>query len=585
MINSHLLALQDKIQKENIDLYYLNTSDYHMSEYVPEYFKTIEYFSCFTGSLATLLVSKDDAFIFVDGRYHTQADKQCLPNGVKVIKLGTKDSLEPLDFIKKYYPNKAVGIDGKRTSIEFAKALLKQNNTIVCKDIYSDLIENRTPLGKGDIYEFEEKYAGLSRKKKIEKVINDLNGQTHIVDNLESIAYLLNLRSNDILYTPVFLAYLIIDDSKVYLFVDENRLRKEVVDNLNKDGVIIKEYDAYYDMLDTLTNKKIVLDENKINYETYSRLDNKNNEIINSRSLIEDIKSIKNSTEQDNIRLAHIYDGVSMLRFLMWIDSVDKNGLDEFEVSKKIDEFRLSYKAFDLSFNSIVAYNENSAIIHYSPTKDNCKKLSNSGVLLLDTGGQYYEGTTDITRTIALGQVNDEVKKYFTLVLKSMFNLSELKFMHGLSGNQVDIIARKDLWSEGVDYRHGTGHGVGHVLSVHEGPPNIRYMNTDQGNEKVSIVPGMIFSDEPGVYFENKFGIRCENLLLCKDYVNNEYGRFLEFETLTLVPFDTRLIDSKYLDQKTIDAINNYHSRVYNTLSSYLNDEEKEYLRKLTMPI
>lgn len=585
MINSHLLALQDKIQKENIDLYYLNTSDYHMSEYVPEYFKTIEYFSCFTGSLATLLVSKDDAFIFVDGRYHTQADKQCLPNGVKVIKLGTKDSLEPLDFIKKYYPNKVVGIDGKRTSIEFAKALLKQNNTIVCKDIYSDLIENRTPLGKGDIYEFEEKYAGLSRKKKIEKVINDLNGQTHIVDNLESIAYLLNLRSNDILYTPVFLAYLIIDDSKVYLFVDENRLRKEVVDNLNKDGVIIKEYDAYYDMLDTLTNKKIVLDENKINYETYSRLDNKNNEIINSRSLIEDIKSIKNSTEQDNIRLAHIYDGVSMLRFLMWIDSVDKNGLDEFEVSKKIDEFRLSYKAFDLSFNSIVAYNENSAIIHYSPTKDNCKKLSNSGVLLLDTGGQYYEGTTDITRTIALGQVNDEVKKYFTLVLKSMFNLSELKFMHGLSGNQVDIIARKDLWSEGVDYRHGTGHGVGHVLSVHEGPPNIRYMNTDQGNEKVSIVPGMIFSDEPGVYFENKFGIRCENLLLCKDYVNNEYGRFLEFETLTLVPFDTRLIDSKYLDQKTIDAINNYHSRVYNTLSSYLNDEEKEYLRKLTMPI
>lgn len=585
MINSRIKALQRRIIKQRIDLYYLNTSDYHMSEYVPEYFKTIAYFTGFTGSLATLLVSQKEAYIFVDGRYHTQADQQCLPNGINVIKLGTSGALEPLEFIAKNFAGKTVGLDGKRTSIDFAKALAAQGNRIRSVDLYSSLIENRASLKSDNIYELKDKYTGLTRKKKLELIQYCLKGRCHIVNNLEAIAYVLNLRSSDIAYTPVFMSYLVFLDKRVYLFVDARRISQRIIEDLYADGLIIRPYNTYYDLLDRIFNKTIVLDENKVNYETYKRISGKGNRIVNRRSYIDEMKSIKNNVEQENSKLAHIYDGIAMLRFLMWLDSIDKSKVNEYQVGQKINEFRLNNKAFDLSFESIAAYNANSAIIHYSPEKDNCAMLDNNGILLLDTGGQYYEGTTDITRTIALGPVSEEVKKYFTIVLKSMFNLSEIKFIRGISGNQLDIIARQDLWAQGLDYRHGTGHGVGHALSVHEGPPNIRYMSTGVNTEKVELKPGMIFSDEPGIYFEGKFGIRCENLVLCKTDRKNEFGEFLKLETLTLVPFDKRLIDKKYLDEKTINVLNSYHQRVYETLLPYLNSKEAEYLRKLTEAI
>lgn len=584
MINEHLKGLQAEITSKNLDLYYMNTSDYHCSEYVPEYFKTIAYFTGFTGSLATLLVSRNDAYIFVDGRYHTQADKQCIPNGVKVIKLGTRGALDPVDFIKAYYPNAIIGLDGKRTTISFAKALLNENIKIKSIDIYSHLIKDRAPLKKDKIFELENKYTGLPRSKKLSLIKYVLKGRIHIVNNLESIAYILNLRSNDILYTPVFMSYLVFVGKNIYLFVDKNRFDYKTIDNLFADGIIIRPYDSYYDFISMINKSTILLDENKINYETYVRINEHNNKIINKRSLIEDMKSIKNNLEQENSKRAHIYDGISMLRFLMWINSIDKSTVNEYEVAQKINEFRLNYKASDLSFGSIVAYNENSAIIHYAPEKENSKQLDNYGVLLLDTGGQYLLGTTDITRTIALGPVDDEVKKHFTLVLKSMFNLSEAKFIKGITGNQLDILARKDLWAQGLDYRHGTGHGVGHYLSVHEGPPNVRYMKNGS-NADVEIKPGMIFSDEPGVYFEGKYGIRCENLVLCKSDYENEYGEFLKFETLTLVPFDVNLIDKNYLDENTINILNEYHKHIYETLLPYLNEEEANYLRKLTEAI
>lgn len=585
MENKRLKALQAELKENNIDLYYMNTSDYHMSEYVPEYFKTIAYFSYFTGSLATLLVSQKDAYIFVDGRYHTQADKQCLPNDVNVVKLGTKDALEPIEFIEKYYKNGTIGLDGKRTSVGFAKALVSKHIKIKSIDIYSNLIENRAALKKDIIYELPVKYTGLPRSKKLEVIKYCLNKNCHIVNNLESIAYILNLRSKDILYTPVFLAYLVFYDGDPYLFCNNKRFKKETLESLYADGVIVRPYESYYDFISLIKNKNIVLDENKVNYETYLRISNKHNRIINKRSVIEEMKSIKNTTEQANSKLAHIYDAVALIRFFMWLDSVDKSKYNEYQIAQILDNYRLSYKAYDLSFNSIVAYNSNSAIIHYAPQENDSARLDNRGILLLDTGGQYLYGTTDITRTIALGPVDDEVKKHFTLVLKSMFNLSELTFKKGLSGKQIDIIARQDLWAEGLDYRHGTGHGVGFGLSVHEGPPNIRYMSTDAKTEEVEFKPGMIVSDEPGVYFEDKYGIRCENLLLCQKEFENEYGEFLRFETLTLVPFDRNLIDTKYLDSKTINALNKYHKKVYNTLLPYLNEQEAAYLRKMTEEI
>ena len=585
MIKTRLEQLKTKMVEQDIDLYYFNTSDYHMSEYVPEYFKTIAYFSGFSGSLATLLVSKDKSYIFVDGRYHSQADKECLQYGIEVIKLGTESALDPISFIKQYYPNATVGLDGKRTSINFAKKLIKNNIKIKSIDIYSDLIENRAALSKDPIYELDVKYTGLSRKRKIDLIKYCLADKVHIVNNLESIAYLLNLRGNDIKYTPVFLAYLVFFEKEVYLFVDIERLSEDILDRLYDDGVIIRPYNSYYNFLETIRRKTILLDENKVNYESYIRINSSSNKIHNMRSIIEDMKAIKNPVEQENSKLAHIYDGVALVRFMMWLSKIDKSTISEYDASEKLNSLRLEFKANDLSFNSIVAYNENAALMHYAPSKDNCAMLDNKGILLFDSGGQYNEGTTDVTRTIALGEVNDEIKMYFTLVLKSMFNLSEVKFLKGLSGNQLDILARKDLWQIGVDYRCGTGHGVGYNLAVHEAPPNIRYGKTDNQSELAEIKPGMIFSDEPGVYFEGKFGIRCENLLLCQKAMKNEYGQFLEFETITLAPFDLNLIDMNYLDTKTIESLNRYHKKVYDTLSAYLDEEEKEYLRKLTREI
>ena len=584
MANTRLKALRDNMVKQGIDLYYFNTSDYHMCEYVAEYFKTIRYFSGFTGSLATLLVSRKDAYIFVDGRYHIQADNQCKGNGVKVVKLGTKNGIEPIDFIKKYFSDKVIGLDGKRTSISFGKHLAEAGIKVKSVDIYSDIIENRAKLSNSQIYALADKYTGKSRKDKLTDVKYCLQGKCHIVNNLESIAYILNLRGDDIKNTPVFMSYLIFLNNDVYFFVDIKRLSNKILDELYADGVIVKPYNEYYKFITTIKKQTILLDPNKVNYETFMKI-YKKNDLYYMRSIIEDMKACKNKVESKNTRLAHIYDGVAMVRFLKWLKSQKLNKLTEYDVVEKLNSFRLDYKAFDLSFDSIVAYNANAALMHYSPTKDNSAKLSNSGILLIDSGGQYLQGTTDITRTISLGKVSNEVKKYFTIVLKSMFNLSETVFMKGLSGNQVDIMARQELWKQGIDYRCGTGHGVGHVLAVHEMPPNVRYMNTEAGGEKVPFKPGMVFSDEPGVYFEGKYGIRCENLLQCVPAFETEYGEFYKFDTITMCPFDLNLIDKKYLDQKTIDVLNKYHETVYKTLSKYLDKDEQAFLKQLTKKI
>ena len=582
MYKERLNDLRSAMEKDGIDLYYLNTSDYHMSEYVPEYFKTIAYFSGFTGSLATLLVSKDDAFIFVDGRYHTQADRQCLPNDVKVMKLGTQGVDDPISFIEKNFSGKLVGLDGKRTSIAFGKTLKKKGIKIVSKDIYSDVIKDRMALSHGPIYELDEKICGISRKKKMEMISYCLGDKVHIVNNLESIAYLLNLRSDDIIHTPVFLSYLVIMGEDHYLFADVDRFDGDLLEKLYEDGLIIRPYDSYYDFLQGIIGKKIIYDENKVNYQTYLCLKGRGNYFYHMRSVIEELKAIKNPVEAENMRLAHIYDGVVMLRFLIWLDGIDKKSISEADAAEKLDQIRMGYKAKDLSFNSIVAYNENAAQMHYSPTRENAAMLDEKGMLLFDSGGHYDEGTTDITRTVALGEVSDEMRKHYTLVLKSLFNLSEVKFLEGMNGNQLDILARKDLWSEGIDYRCGTGHGVGYMLSVHESPPNIRWGHTDNGSELCELKPGMICSDEPGVYLEGRYGIRLENMILVVKDEFNEYGQFLRFETLSLVPFDRRLIDKKYLDEKTIGIIDAYHRRVYETLLPYLDEDEASYLERIT---
>lgn len=584
MNNERLLDLKKALKNNKIDAYYLNTSDYHMSEYVPDYFKTIKYFSGFSGSLATLIVDTKKAYIFVDGRYHIQADKECVNNDVEVIKLGTQGALEPIDFIKKNYKGKTIGLDAKRSSTKFVLKLKENDIKIKTIDLYSDLIENRTPLYNGPLFEINEKYSGKTRKQKLEELKYCFKDKVHIITNLESIAYVLNLRSKDILYTPVFLSYLVVYDNDVYLFIDLNRLDPEQIEKLYLDGVAIKPYAEYYNFLEKIEDKEVFLDDNKVNYESYSLLE-KHNKVFFMRSIVEDMKAVKNDVEISNSKLAHIYDGVSMVRFIKWLKESDKTKLSEKQVSDYLDNLRLNNKAFDLSFRSIVAYNENAALMHYAPSEEKPVMLDNKGLILVDSGGQYLEGTTDITRTISLGENSNEVKKHFSLVLKSMFNFSSAKFLEGMSGQNLDVLARINIWKEKIDYRCGTGHGVGQTLSVHEGPPNVRYKDTESKSEKEPLKPGMIFSDEPGIYIENAYGIRCENMLLVKKDELNEYGQFLSFETLTLCPFDLDLIDKKYLGEEGVNELNKYHEYVYNTLCPYLNEEEKGFLKNATKAI
>ena len=570
--------------KEGIDYYFINTSDYHMSEYISEHFKTLRYFSGFSGSLGQLVIGLDDAHLFVDGRYHAQAANEIKGSGIVLERLGIKGVLSADEYLIKYAKGKSIGLDGRVISTAFVKKLLKAGLKVTSIDLYSDLYLDRPPLNNDMLYELSLKYTGLSRREKLCIIKEVLKKKTMITQNLESVAYALNLRGNDIAYTPVFLANLVFYRDDVYLFINKSRLSDVILEGLYEDGVIIKDYDAFYDFIKTIKKEVVLLDEEKCSYETYRLLD-RSNEIHHMMGLIEEMKMVKNSIEIKNSKLAHIYDGVAMVRFMKWLKESDKEGLNEYDVKIKVDRCRLEYKAFDLSFNTIVGYNENAAMMHYSPNEKVHAPLHNSGILLIDSGGQYFEGTTDITRTFALGEVDDKVKMYFTLVLASMFNLASVKFLKGLSGDKLDILARQYLWERGIDYRCGTGHGVGHVLAVHEMPPNIRYRLCGNPSVEVPLKAGNIFSDEPGVYFEKEFGIRCENLLLCKKEMETEYGEFLGFEHLTKVPFDLDLIDLKYLDEKTKGLLNTYHKDVYESLAPYLNDEELSFLSKATRSI
>ena len=583
-IKERLKQLQAKMAKEGIDYYFINTSDYHMSEYISEHFKTLRYFSGFSGSLGQLVISLDDAHLFVDGRYHAQAANEIKGSGIVLERLGIKGVLSADEYLIKYAKGKSIGLDGRVISTAFVRKLLKAGLKVTSIDLYSDLYLDRPPLNNDMLYELSLKYTGLSRREKLCIIKEVLKKKTMITQNLESVAYALNLRGNDIAYTPVFLANLVFYRDDVYLFINKSRLSDVILEGLYEDGVIIKDYDAFYDFIKTIKKEVVLLDEEKCSYETYRLLD-RSNEIHHMMGLLEEMKMVKNPIEIKNSKLAHIYDGVAMVRFMKWLKESDKEGLNEYDVKIKVDRSRLEYKAFDLSFNTIVGYNENAAMMHYSPNEKVHAPLHNSGILLIDSGGQYFEGTTDITRTFALGEVSDEVKMYFTLVLASMFNLASVKFLKGLSGDKLDILARQYLWERGIDYRCGTGHGVGQVLAVHEMPPNIRYRLCGNPSVEVPLKAGNIFSDEPGVYFEGKFGIRCENLLLCKKKMETEYGEFLGFEHLTKVPFDLDLIDLKYLDEKTKGLLNAYHKDVYESLAPYLNDEELSFLSKVTRSI
>ncbi|MDY6062359.1 MAG: aminopeptidase P family N-terminal domain-containing protein [Erysipelotrichaceae bacterium] len=582
-MDKYISKIQGLMKSHNIDIYYLTTSDDHLSEYIPEHYRLIKFLTGFSGSLAKMLITQDKAYLWVDGRYHKQADQEVTSKLIEVMKEGKNGVKSIQEFLADYH-HQTLAFDGKLTSYKFISEFCETMN-LVSIDLVSELYEDRPALIKEPIFELDLKYTGVSREAKIKAIKNIYQDNTLIVGNLEEIAYLLNLRGKDIKHTPVFRSFVIYTDNNLYLFIDYEKISPELNDKLRNDNIILKEYDEYYRFLNTLTKQNIFIDLSKINYETIDNL-HKSNHIHDEASALNMLKAIKNDVEIEGMKKAHLYDAVSLIRLYMWLDKIDLTTINELDVAKKLNSLRLEYKAFDLSFSSIIAYNENAAMMHYNPENQIPKQLDNQGILLMDSGGHYLEGTTDITRTIALGPISDEIKKYYTLTLRSMFNLADVKFIKCMNGQQLDILARMYLWKEGVDYRCGTGHGVGQTLSVHEAPPSIRFRDTIGGSEKIPFKKGMVVSDEPGVYFEGKYGIRLENLLYCDDYLSNEYGDFLCFKHLTFVPFDHKLIDLKYLDDETLKLLNEYHQACFDKVSPLLeNEEEINYLRNITRSI
>lgn len=588
-------TIQNKLKEKGIGAYVIPTSDYHQSEYISDYFKVRSYLSGFNGSAGTLIITQNDARLWTDGRYFLQAKQQLEDSGIILMKMGEPKVRTIFDYLSDVLSenNNKLLFDGKMISVKFIEALEKKiNHSIIYltnDDIVNSVWPNRPPLPKDKIYILDEFFAGLSYKIKLNQVLKEMDKKgvdTFILTALEDEAWLYNLRGNDVLYTPVFLAYTIITKNETVLYVDKDKINKEVHDYLRDNDIKVKDYFAIYKDLEKMKEKKILIDPNKTNYEIY-RLIKSNNEVKLSMNPTTLLKCIKNETEINNTLLAHIKDGVAVTEFMYYLKHLDfKEGVTELKASHYLTSLRKKQKGFiEPSFNTICAYGSNAAMLHYSPNSETDTVIEKDNLLLVDSGGQYLEGTTDITRTFAIGNITDEQKELFTIVLKSVINLSRVVFLEGCKGVNLDILARGPIWEKLLDYRCGTGHGVGHVLSVHEGPNGFRWQIVPEREDSAVLREGMITTNEPGIYLDNKFGIRTENEMLCVDAGTTEYGHFLKFETITYVPIDLDAINVDLLRRDEKDWLNNYHQKVFETLKEHFSGEMLAWLTFATRKI
>jgi len=588
-IKERINCLQKLMKENDIQAYIIPTDDFHSSEYVGDYFKCREYMSGFTGSAGTLVVLEESAYLWTDGRYFLQADKQLEKTGIVLMKSGQSDVPIIEEFLKRELKEgDTIGFDGRTISKNFADKLLERikeknikiNGTV---DLVNIIWKNRPEISKEQVWQLDIKYAGISRKEKMKKVrekMEEAGADVFIDAALDEIAWLLNLRGNDIAYTPVFLSYMIIREDRAILCIHREVISEKIEDELKEDGIAIAEYEEIYKLADEISDKeKVLYDSGSINYNLYNSI-NKNATIINRESPIALMKAMKNPVEVENIKKAHIKDGVAMCKFIYWLKkNVPLGNVSEISAAEKLVEFRAQMDGFlDQSFAPIFGYGEHGAIIHYSATEETNVVMEDKGLCLIDTGAHYYDGTTDVTRTVVLGELTKEEKEAFTIVLKGNLNLANTTFVYGTTGANIDCVARRPLWEKGMDFNHGTGHGVGYILGVHEGPQNI----SKNSKSKTKLEDGMIVSDEPGFYKEGKFGIRHENLLLCKKETKNKYGQFMVFDVLTMVPFDSDGIDLSLMNEDEVDYLNNYHKKVYENISPYLNEEEKKWLKNST---
>ena len=616
MKNERLLSLRNQMKEAGVHCMVIPTSDYHNSEYVSDFFMARKYFSGFTGSAGTLVVTPDEAALFTDGRYFIQAAKELKDSGITLMKMGEPEVPTMTEYVdQKLQQGWTLCFDGRvltsSKGSELEEIARKHGGQLRFDlDLCDAAWENRPALIHHPVFVLSEEYAGESVEEKLTRVREEMKKEEagiHVLTSLDDIAWLYNIRSNDVECCPVVLAYTMVTKDRALLFAEEGFAAGEDTsarERMEKAGVEIYPYDRFYEMLSSVAAQAakeeqasgIWIDESRVNFRVLKELQKicvkaqsaqAGPVLLNRENPTTLMKSIKNETELLHTRRAHIKDAVAVTRFMYWLKkNIGSVPMDEVSVAEQIDGLRAQQDGFiELSFPTISAYGTNGAIIHYGPQKETCAVLKPEGMLMVDSGGHYIDGTTDITRTFILGPVTPQMKKHYTLVLRAMLSLRATRFLHGCTGANLDIRAREVLWEHGLDYKHGTGHGVGNILNVHEGPQSFRWKLLPDAGKPAVFEEGMITSDEPGIYLENQYGIRIENEILCRKGEKNEYGQFMYFEDLTFVPIDLDGVELSQMSELDKERLNDYHAAVFEKLEPYFEGEELTWLRHVTRAV
>ena len=594
--NDKISKLRELMKERGIDIYLVPTDDFHSSEYVGEHFKERSFITGFTGSAGTAVITLTEAHLWTDGRYFVQAAKQIAGSEVILERIGEPNVPEVEEFIEKHFPQGGcLGFDGRCVSATnaakyFDIAQEKGGQLHTTEDLIDSIWADRPALPKATTWVLADEFSGESMQAKIYRIREKMKkkkADAHLISSLYDIAYILNLRGDDIANVPVFLSFLLITDDSVILFTDTTNWPEEAMSYLNDNSVKLYPYDMVYHYMQSadMADRRVLLDQNIINYNLVKSLKG-SAKIIDGKNPSELMRAVKNETEIKNTKWAHIKDGVACTKAIKYVkENIGKTPMTEITVSDYYEARRREQENFvDLSFNTISAYGPNAAMMHYSAKPGFGAELKPEGFLLVDSGAHYLEGTTDITRTIALGTLTQQMKEYYTVVLRCHLRLMAANFPKGVTGANLDVLSRGPVWDMGLDYRCGTGHGVGHILNVHEGPNNFRW-KVPKGTNAAELVPGMVTTDEPGLYIEDGFGIRIENELLCVAGETTEYGDFRHFESLTVCPIDLDPVIPEMMTEAEKKTLNDYHAMVRETLKPYLSDEENAWLEKETRAI
>ena len=595
-IVDRLRAFRARMDEENMAVVIVPTADSHASEYLADHFKTRQWLSGFTGSAGTLVVGREEAALFTDGRYFIQAERQIAGTGITLMRMGTAG----VPTVEQYVcslakAGESCGVDFSVISSHFAADMsdMLAGREIARRDTgdgFETLWTDRPAMPTDPVYLLEEKYTGMSVSAKlaaIREVMAKAGADMHVVNVLDDIAWTLNVRGSDVHCTPVVMSYLLIGREDAIWFVDTQKVSESVREALFSEGVYLREYGEITAALEAIEpGTSVMVDGRKMTASLCAALADTN--IIQHENPAFRLKAIKNDVELDNLRAAHVKDGLAVTRLMYWLkQNAGKAPMDELSVTDRLLALRQEQEHFiSTSFDTICAYRENAAMMHYKATEDSSARIEAKDLLLIDSGAQYLEGTTDITRTFAMGEVDREQKEHFTAVLCGMLNLQNAKFLHGVTGIGLDILARGPMWDLGIDYRCGTGHGVGYLLSVHEGPNAFRWYKSPTRNEDTVMEAGMVTTDEPGIYIEGSHGIRIENELVCKKLEMNEYGQFMGFEAITCAPIDLDAVIPEQMTARQRGWLNAYHAFVLEKLEPLMaNEDERAWLRHATRAI